>query len=137
MEFRDKKSKSRKSKFEEEEAKHKRMERRKSLDGKKKKRSSELTASLLTSDDRGEPRSFFGDNQSQSNDAYNYRNSECCSVVSSSVNDKEKSAQALVPEDYAWDFVVVLPVGIPEAEDGEEQQLPTLEPSEVCYKSYT
>ena len=131
MDFRDKKKKRGSSKFEEEEAKHKRMERRKSATSKNMKgSSSELTTSLLSSSDRAEPRSFFDKNQ-DNNDAYNYRHSEIASVASSSVNDKEKSSLPQVPEDYTWDFVVVLPVGIPEAEDGEEQQLPTLEPSEV------
>jgi hypothetical protein len=138
MDFRDKKGhKSKKSKFEEEEAKHKRMEKRLAQEKKSKsksKKGSELTTGLLAGSDRSghEPRSFFEDSTNTSEAAYNYRNSESTSIVSSSINgDPMKSAEPAVPEDYAWDFVVVLPVGLPEQVEGEEQVLPALEPSEV------
>jgi hypothetical protein len=138
MDFRDKKKKSKKSHYEEEEAKHLRIEKRKTLAPKKGKDSgSELTAGLLSSNDRSsnQPKSFFGNkNQQDSDDPYNYNNDNA-SITSSSVNDKDKSkdlAAPIVPEDYTWDFVVVLPVGLPEEMEGEELKLPALEPSEVC-----
>jgi hypothetical protein len=133
MDFRDKKSKSKKSKFEEEEAKHKRIEKRKKSTSAGRRGSTELTTSLLSADDRAEPRSFFGDSKQSNSDSYNNRNSDAGSVVCSSVNnDKDnKSSAPTAREDYAWDFVVVLPVGLPETEEGEDVTLPALEPSEV------
>ena len=140
MDFRDKKPKTRKSKYEEQENKQK---RRKSLHDEKntkndkkgrksKKGDTELTKSLLTLDDRQRdgPRSFF-DQYGKKDDAYNYR-SETESVVSSVQGKDDEVSEPLVNEDYKWDFVVVLPTDIPEiVEDDEEQQLPALEPTEV------
>lgn len=134
MDFHDKKSKPKKGKFEEDEAKHMRMEKLKSeKSSKKKKKGSDLTASLLSPAERGEPRSFFGDTR-DSTATYNIRNSECGSEVSSNVNEKETmSSQPTVPEDYTWDFVIVLPVTLPELVEGDGQLVPQLEPSEVSH----
>lgn len=140
MDFRDKKKSHKKSHFEEEEQKHKRMEKRKSnqatKEKKSKKRSSELTTGLL-SGENNEPRSFLSHNNDS--DAYNYkhRESDCYSVASSvTTADKDNGTELVVPEDYTWDFVVVLPMPDQEDDDedeeeGKEKVLPALEPSEV------
>ena len=56
-------------------------------------------------------------------------------MASSVTTDRDKGLESNVPEDYTWDFVVVLPVPGHEQEqdleEGEEKLLPALEPSEV------
>lgn len=130
MDFREKKRQARKSKFEEEEKKQVRKEKRKT---KTKKGGSELTTSLLSAshDSGSEPRSFFGDNK-ESRESVSHQEGYESQSEASVINDAQKAAEA-IPEDYAWDFVIVLPVSPVEKEEGEEEeeQSAALEPSEV------